>query len=63
VEAFGFAANSTQSASSLLGIRLTSSLIPAVTFLISTAALLYYPITKKVNEHMQVELDERRKNQ
>jgi Na+/melibiose symporter-like transporter len=62
VEAFGFAANSTQSASSLLGIRLTSSLIPAVTFLISTAALLFYSITKKVNEEMQVELNERRKN-
>jgi glycoside/pentoside/hexuronide:cation symporter, GPH family len=63
VESFGFVANTDQSASSLFGIRLTSSIIPAVTFAIATLALFFYPITKRLNFRMQAELNERRKNQ
>jgi glycoside/pentoside/hexuronide:cation symporter, GPH family len=63
VQSFGFVANTNQTASSLLGIRLTSSIIPAVVFAIATGALFFYPITKKLNLNMQTELDERRKQQ
>jgi glycoside/pentoside/hexuronide:cation symporter, GPH family len=61
VQAFGFVANTDQSTSSLLGIRLTSSILPAITFAISTSALFFYPITQKLNVKMQGELEERRK--
>lgn len=63
VAAFGFASNTIQSEQSLLGIRLTSSIIPAITFGIATSALFFYPITKNFNIKMQAELEERRKNQ
>jgi Na+/melibiose symporter-like transporter len=49
-----------QSASSLLGIRLASSIVPALCFFIGVAALFFYPITKQFNEKMQKELAERR---
>ena len=58
IESFGFVANTDQTASSILGIRLTSSLIPAITFAIGTIALFFYPITKQLNFKMQKELDE-----
>jgi glycoside/pentoside/hexuronide:cation symporter, GPH family len=63
VTSFGYVANTTQSDSSILGIRLTTSIFPATVFAIATAALFFYPITKKVNETMQHELDERRSKQ
>jgi Na+/melibiose symporter-like transporter len=53
----------TQSASSLLGIRLASSIVPALCFMIGVAALCFYPITKQFNEKMQKELAERRAQQ
>lgn len=62
IESFGFVANTDQTASSILGIRLTSSLIPAITFAIGTIALFFYPITKQLNLKMQKELDDRRQN-
>jgi Na+/melibiose symporter-like transporter len=62
IESFGFVANTDQTASSILGIRLTSSLIPAITFAIGTIALFFYPITKQLNFKMQKELDDRRQN-
>jgi Na+/melibiose symporter-like transporter len=49
-----------QSATSLLGIRLASSVVPALSFLIGVGALFFYPITKQFNEKMQKELAERR---
>jgi Na+/melibiose symporter-like transporter len=63
VAAFGFEANTVQSAHSLLGIRLTASIVPAITFFIATAALFFYPITKKLNITMQGELTDRRRGQ
>lgn len=63
VAAFGFVSNTVQTEHSLLGIRLTSSIILAITFALSTSALFFYPITKKFNIKMQAELEERRKNQ
>lgn len=60
VDSFGFISNVTQTDSAILGIRLTSSVIPAVTFLIGVIALCFYPISKKLNEHIQADLTKRR---
>ncbi len=49
-----------QSESAIHGIVLSSSLIPAITFLVGVITLYFYPITKKYNERMQAELSERR---
>jgi glycoside/pentoside/hexuronide:cation symporter, GPH family len=59
--AFGYARNVVPDHSVLLGIRLSSSIFPAITFSIGVIALLYYGITKKLNEQIQLELTERRK--
>ena len=61
VGSFGYVPNAVQSTSALLGIRLSASLIPAVTFFIAVIALFTYGITKTVNENVQAELTERRK--
>ncbi|MFA6812723.1 MAG: MFS transporter [Bacteroidaceae bacterium] len=60
VDSFGFVPNAIQTTSAITGIRLTSSIIPSITFLIGTIALLFYPITKKLNEKIQFELEQRR---
>lgn len=62
VTSFGYVANTTQTESSILGIRLTTSIFPAVLFGIATLVLFFYPITKKLNLTMQHELDARRAN-
>ena len=49
-----------QSESAILGIQLSSSLIPAATFFVGVVALLFYPISKQLNEKMQAELEMRR---
>jgi Na+/melibiose symporter-like transporter len=62
---FGYVndASVVQDASSILGIRLASSVVPAICFFIGVIALFFYPITKQYNIKMQAELAERRKNQ
>ena len=61
LDSFGFVANAPQQLhSSIVGIRLTLSLIPAVTFAIGVLALFFYPISKKSNQNMQKELTIRR---
>lgn len=62
IDSFGFVPNAVQSESSILGIRMTSSLIPAFTFSIGVIMLLFYPISKKLNEKIQAELRLRREN-
>ncbi len=62
IDKFGFVANEIQSASSIQGIKLTASIIPAATFFIGVIALFFYPISKKLNEQIQEELSQRRKN-
>ena len=49
-----------QSQSAILGIQLSSSLIPAATFFVGVVALMFYPISKQLNEKMQAELEMRR---
>ncbi len=60
VDSFGFVPNVVQSESAIVGIRLSSSVVPAVTFFIGVIALIFYPISKKMNEKIQAELAERR---
>lgn len=63
IDSFGFVANTIQSPEAIQGIKLTSGIIPAITFMIGVIALTFYPITKKKNEQIQAELAERRSNQ
>ena len=49
-----------QTASAAYGIRLVSSLIPALLLVVGVVVLSRYPITKKYNENMQAELAARR---
>jgi Na+/melibiose symporter-like transporter len=60
IDSFGFEANVVQSFEAIKGIRLTSSLIPAITFFMGVVALCFYPISKKLNENIQAELTMRR---
>jgi GPH family glycoside/pentoside/hexuronide:cation symporter len=60
--AYGYAPNVVQSEGALLGIRMTASVFPAITFLIGAVALMFYGINKKLNLQIQDELAERRKS-
>jgi len=62
IDSFGFVPNAVQSESSIVGIKITSSIIPAFTFFIGVIMLLFYPISKKLNERIQEELRMRRFN-
>lgn len=59
---FGYVsgAGAAQDATTIHGIVLSSSVIPACLFLVGVVSLLFYPITKQYNERMQAELAERR---
>lgn len=63
LSAFGYISGDIgiQSESAVEGIRLVSSVLPAVLFGIGVIALFFYPITKRFNENMQAELASRRK--
>lgn len=50
-----------QSDSAVEGIRLVSSIVPAILFGVGVVCLFFYPITKRFNENMQAELAARRK--
>lgn len=63
IDSFGFVPNTDQISSAVFGIKLTSSLIPAVTFAIGVIALLFYPITSSLNVKLQKELENRRNKQ
>lgn len=65
LSAFGYVSGNiaSQSASAVQGIRLVSSIVPAVLFGIGVVALFFYPITKEYNEKMQAELAARRESQ
>lgn len=50
-----------QTVSAVHGIRLASSVVPAMALLLCVVALLFYPIGKKLNEKIATELAERRR--
>jgi len=58
--AYGYQANAAQTARSLLGIRLTVSVYPAVFLGIVVVCLIFYRITRALNVQIQDELAERR---
>jgi Na+/melibiose symporter-like transporter len=47
-------------ASSMLGIRMTAAVYPAICTALAVAVLLRYPITKELNDRIGRELAERR---
>jgi len=59
---YGYAPNVAQTEHALLGIRMTGSIYPALTFFIGVIALGFYSISKKLNLQIQDELAERRKS-
>ncbi len=63
ISAFGYVSGGTsvQNETALEGIRLVSSIVPAVLFGVGVMALNFYPITKEFNQQMQKELARRRK--
>ena len=63
ISMFGYVSGnvSVQNESAMEGIRLVSSLVPALLFCIGVMALYFYPITKEYNENMQAELAARRR--
>ncbi len=58
---YGYVPNVVQSDRSLLGIRLGSSIFPAILLGMVIVCLFVYPISKSVNRKMQDDLTERRK--
>jgi GPH family glycoside/pentoside/hexuronide:cation symporter len=60
--AFDYVPNAVQTDHALLGIRMTASVFPAITFFIGVLALITYGIDKKMNLTIQDELAERRKS-
>jgi GPH family glycoside/pentoside/hexuronide:cation symporter len=58
---YGYVANAVQTPHALLGIRLTTSIFPAIFMGIGIAVLFFYQINKKSEFRMQDELAERRK--
>ncbi len=61
VDSFGFVSNQVQTASAVKGITLAASIVPAITFAVGVVALFFYPISKKMNEGIQADLELRRK--
>ena len=59
---FGYVSGfgSLQSETTVTGIRLVSSLFPALLLIVGIVSLCFYPITKSYNEKMQTELAHRR---
>ena len=63
ISAFGYVSGnvSIQNEAAMEGIRLVSSIVPAMMFGVGVLALHFYPITKEYNENMQAELASRRR--
>ena len=59
--AYGFAANQAQSATGLTGIRLVTSVYPAVFALLAMVVMLFYPLDKSRLARVQSDLTERRR--
>jgi Na+/melibiose symporter-like transporter len=60
LSAYGYRANAAQTPQALQGIRMLVSVYPAVFLVVVVVCLLFYPITKKLNQQIQDELADRR---
>ena len=58
---YGYVPNVAQTERALLGIRLGSSIYPAIALALVIVCLIMYPINKSLNEKIQDDLTERRK--
>ena len=58
---YGYVPNATQTARSLMGIRMTASVYASLAFAATAGCLLFYGITKEANRKIADDLDERRK--
>jgi len=56
---FGYVANAPQSASSLLGLRLSMSLVPSVMLLVAAVIMKAYPLNDRLMTRIEKELKER----
>jgi GPH family glycoside/pentoside/hexuronide:cation symporter len=63
ISMFGYVAGgeAIQNESAMEGIRIVSSIVPAILFGVGVIALYFYPISKEYNESMQAELSGRRR--
>lgn len=61
ITAYGYVPNVAQTERALFGIRLGASIYPAGFFVLGLVCLIIYPIGKALNQRMQTELTERRK--
>jgi glycoside/pentoside/hexuronide:cation symporter, GPH family len=61
LSAYDYVPNMVQTEHALFGIRMASSIYPALTFFAGVVAILFYNISKKLNLQIQDELAERRK--
>jgi GPH family glycoside/pentoside/hexuronide:cation symporter len=61
IAAYGYVPNVAQTAHTLVGIRLASSLYAAIPFVLGLGCLAIYPIGKELNVRIENELAERRK--
>lgn len=59
LDLFGYVPDVTQTARSILGIRLFIGPIPAVLFILGNIAIAFYPITRRFYEDMQRKIRER----
>jgi sugar (glycoside-pentoside-hexuronide) transporter len=62
LSAYGYVPNAEQSARALQGIRLTMSVFPAITFLLSVICLFFYRIDRELEVRITRELAERRRS-
>ena len=60
-EAYGYVANATQTASSLMGIRLVASVYSGLAYFATALCLIFYPLTRAKTQQIADELTERRK--
>jgi len=59
--AYGYVANEIQTPRALLGIKLTASLWSGLAFALTAVCLVFYPITRELNQKIAEELAERRR--
>jgi GPH family glycoside/pentoside/hexuronide:cation symporter len=63
LDSFGFVANVAQSATTLNGIKLLMSIIPAIAGIIGVGLMVFYPLNNKMMVKIEEDLTARRKEE